>query len=441
MKRRVFLAIIPALLVLSSCAGVNNGPAANKGLLVEEDTLAHEELFDNAEFYQPNIRKLDVLDSNAPVIGVQRSAEVNGKINIRLVAAIKVESEEALARTTAVWTRTIYDGSGNVVTGKERTEFTATKAYNKINGGGDNLDITTFEGGAYSYFVVYTMMNVPVSGANDASSYYLNAFLTVDDESNNTFDAVSKMVSTTIDGNIKTSFDASYDYFLRGIIDGQQKDLPKDVEPAGENGNDHASFSHNFKVNDSFKLVINTPSEYKIIDASFNRLIEGGSQSGWKNHYFTNNNGGIKINYKGNYILYLNEDDNFYFGVSGVSRPLYVSVKDVTWWGDGRLTGIWAFNNDTNVEGRWFSLTKCSNKTNCFVTSEDVDASIYKSIDVVEMKAGVSELSWGNNNANVNNKTSDYDIPTNGIDNNCAYIWGNTNPWSIGWGTVPADNA
>ena len=446
MKRKMLLAFLPALLVLSSC-GVKPSVKAEPNFY--EDTLAHEEIFDNVGSLSPrkaNDAQNDydvsaqpraeagapvdpIVDPSGPSIGIQTHVD-GSSISIRFVGAVTLtEGEEA--GVSAVWTRTMYNALGDAA--KATAQKPCKTAYTALKDGDSTLTIeqfNAFRNTSYTHFVVYTMLDIP----DTYSSWYLNAFLTVDGAS-------SKAVSTTVDQSIQTTFDSSYTYFLRGTIGGVQQDLPKDAVPAGDNENDHASFSYNFKVNDSFKLVISTPSEYKIIDASFDRLIEGGSQSGWKNHYFSNNNGAIKINFKANYVLYLNEDDNFYFGVSGVSRPLYVSVKDVTWWGDGRLTGIWAFNNDTNVEARWFSLTKCSDKPNCFVTSEDVDASVYKSIDVVEMKAGVSQLSWGENNANVNNKTSDYDIPGNGINNNCAYIWGNTNPWNIGWGEVPANNA
>ena len=353
MKRKLFLTVIPALMVLSSCAGVPH----NNGLFVKEDTLAHEELFADAELKQPGIRQMDIVDSNSPLIGIQFSSPVNNKINIRFVAAIKVESEAALAHTTAVWTRTMYDGSGDVVTGKEAKEFVATKAYDKINGGGDNITAGVGDYAAYNYFVVYTIMNIPVSGDNDASNYYLNAYLTVDDAENNNFDAQSKLVSTTVNKAKQVAVDLNdakqNGFFLKGKTSaGVDYVVEKDNPTKGEYPEyNHASFTFDINKDDNFVIVEKDASRFYVYDASCLR----GDPSGFA---FSNANNRIKANYNESVIIYLNKAGEIYTNITSNLYQLYIndvlsSIENVVpenWSDKAVFSGVVIDSANTSVK-------------------------------------------------------------------------------------------
>ena len=321
MKRKVILLAIPALMALSACQA---GPQlkSNKNLFIE-DTLAHEEVFDNVDFKDMNIRKLDIVADNSPVIGIQYSTPVDGKLNIRYVAAIKVESEEALAHTTATWTRIMYDGNGDVVSGKESDEIVATKAYDKINGGGDTLDIKTFQGGEYSYFVVYTMMKIPVS----ANAYRLNAYLTIDDEENDSFDAVSKEVSTTVDGSSKLSFNANHtDFFLKGVFGDGSVEKNQDPSYRGDHPeNNYASFTVDLFEEDTFKIVQCDSAKFRYIDAS---CLTDGLNDNFKN---TSGNIEVKEGKSGYYILYLNKVPELYMTYNGAFYYIRGDAANADW--------------------------------------------------------------------------------------------------------------
>ena len=431
MKRKIVLLALPVLMTLSSCAGVG---LKNKDALFVEDTLAHEELFGNVEFLQPNVRKIDYVSDNSPIIGIQYSDESEGKINIRFVAAIKVESEEALAHTTAVWTRTMYDGTGALVARKGTEEFAATKAYTRINGGGDDLSIGSIGDGSYSYFVVYTMMNIPVTGANDASDYYLNAYLTIDDEENPAFDKVSKVVSTTIDGSKKTAFDCSHIDYDGYFISGTCGDIMADAVP--EDGN-VASWSkaadtwQNLDSSDSFVIVKSSASSFKMIGSS---VLAGKSS-----YYFSNATGNIGVNFDGGYKLYLQTESLLYSEGHDVTRPVYIKLDgSAAAWSTSNQIVIYAFKSSP-AANRWFDTNSISGG---FVTKQSIDPTEFDYIKIVEIKSG-NTLDWSN-------KVDDHETdnlafpsaPDFEGDNpqKAAYAWhrtysGGVNYWGSSWGT------
>ena len=157
MKKRLLLGLLPFALVLSACAGASTKVDNN---LFVEDTLVHEEIFggvDNVGF-APR-RNLTPVGTDVIPIGVQYSTVAAGKVSMRFVAAIKVDGADAaakqaaLAHTTAVWTRSVYDENGDKILTERESTIVATKAYDAINDGGATLSIGSYQGGAYSFFV------------------------------------------------------------------------------------------------------------------------------------------------------------------------------------------------------------------------------------------------------------------------------------------------
>lgn len=253
MKKKLILAIVPALLSLASCSNVKKEIVQNNANLFVEDTLAHEEIFGDVE--QPvlaTVRKLAPIDSSVPAIAIQTKTDGVGdsaKISIRFVAAVRITG--TLSDATAVWTRTMYGADGHAF--KQRANKACAKAYTSINDNGASLDIGAFNtangGTNYTHFVVYSMLNIPTAGVNDASNYYLNAYLTLNDGGATT----SKVVATKVDQSTKLSFNVSdTSYFgvkktATGYVTFDRAETPK-------SGN-HASFD-NIVVNSGESFVI-----------------------------------------------------------------------------------------------------------------------------------------------------------------------------------------
>ena len=82
----------------------------------------------------------------SPKLGVQMSAVNNGKISIRYTAAI------SSLNVDAVWTRTVYDQSGNVVRGtKNIAVTTAYRALSTTSGVEQATDIAVGDEHPYNY--------------------------------------------------------------------------------------------------------------------------------------------------------------------------------------------------------------------------------------------------------------------------------------------------
>lgn len=218
MKRKMLLTVIPALMVLAGCNPLSDYAAAGtKVNLFAEDTLAHEEIFGNSELglKKPEPFRLNPVSSAAPAIAVQTARSGSGdneKISIRFVAAVRITG--TLSDATAVWTRTMYQNDGHVKEGKGEAEKASNKAYTIINDGGSELNISDFNSSlglegesAYTHFVTYTMLNIPIAGQNNASNHYLKVYLTVNDGGTTT----SKVVATTVDQKTQLSYDFAKD--------------------------------------------------------------------------------------------------------------------------------------------------------------------------------------------------------------------------------------
>ena len=254
MKKKVFLTVIPALMVLSACQPLSANAGANVNLFAE-DTLAHEEIFGEARLEKTGVQKLaPVVDSSSPAIAIQ-TMESAGNISIRFVAAIKVKDGD-LANTDAVWTRAMYNGgNGDVVSGKQAKQYQSSKAYTTINDGGSGLSISDFNKDHktdYTHFVVYTMMNIPLE---DAGNYLLSVYLDVDNKNDDNYDAASKIVATSVNQNKLISFPRNQNdqsaYFLQGRINGVDNAV---MNSSGAPDGNMARFAGDFVHSDSFYI-------------------------------------------------------------------------------------------------------------------------------------------------------------------------------------------
>lgn len=318
MKKQFLLAIIPALLALSSCARVENVSPV-KGNEFLEDTLAHDEVFGNVELearaLQP--KRLDDPvehpEANNFSIGVQSQVETEGHISFRFVAAVRF-ADSQLDPTQAVWSRTVSYTNGNVK--KEFGTFPSAKAYKQISNGGGAYSIDDYNGAhsltgdnAYTHFVVYTLRNVPV----DSNDYYVSTYLTLSTKEGQSGgkELTSKAVAINASKTAKFVYDLGNNggaFFLEGTINGSSKIVKAS---SIRSGNNKAIFSEvDFASGDIFvvKEFYNTDL---YVHGSSSLTYEVSGNTG---RCFENNGGKIslKASKDGNYSLYLNNSSELY---------------------------------------------------------------------------------------------------------------------------------
>lgn len=170
MKKKLLLAVLPAVMVLTSCGA---RPATNEKVFLE-DTLAHEEIFGGFESpVDLRVRREgEGLSSiSAPKIGYQISYNsVTDKLAIRFVAAIK---ETAV---NAYWRRGTADPEGGSPNNKKFSDAAqpAYTYYEELNGGAGPIKAGEGEYEGYVGFVVYTIHNIPYTDNKDS---YVAAYL------------------------------------------------------------------------------------------------------------------------------------------------------------------------------------------------------------------------------------------------------------------------
>ena len=233
MKRKFLLGIIPALMVLSACAGAQQ-TKKNKELFLE-DTYAHEEIFGEAKTAgNLGVRKTTNPESvKKPKIGIQwmKSDDAdNGSttIDIRYVAAISSLDVQAtwfrgVAKPDSNCPKKFYDD--------EKSEFytkDSTIGYESINDGG-HVTKATDAGDGYNFFVVYTLRNIPYLECRHG---YMAAYLELHDSETGDLIISSDIVAVCIDQSHHFSFtDSDLDkdgtpgidgdgYFIEGSLNG-----------------------------------------------------------------------------------------------------------------------------------------------------------------------------------------------------------------------------
>lgn len=350
MKKRLLLGLLPVALILSACAGA--GSKVDNNLFVE-DTLAHEEIFgDVKDFGFAPRRNLTPVDSSELSIGVQYSSVAAGKVSMRFIAAIKVdgstleEKKAALAHTTAVWTRTVYDEDGDKLLTEREDDVVSTKAYDSINSGGESLAIGDYGDGSYSFFVAYTMKNIPV-----ATTSYFNISLSVRDSEDATFNKDSKVIAASIDGNTKFSF-SSTDTGYFGVKK-TGSGFESFEKTGGEGDGNHASFERiPLDKNESFVLVNKESNKFEVFGYNKTHAADNGD-----NNFDQDGSSAFakaKLDLL-SYSLYLSENvgtENFIY----VNRmKTFYLVPNSNWTSDGaRFAVNYTFSgNDTQY---WYSM-------------------------------------------------------------------------------------
>ena len=126
MKKKFLLAIIPALMTISACAGANAAPKAEPNLFLE-DNLAHEEFFGESEnvselgLAQPHRLSGDI--DYEPAIGVQfKTYKKEYKGEDRDYCAIRYVAAIESTHVKAEWIRAVSMQDSTVLKSKGAKE-------------------------------------------------------------------------------------------------------------------------------------------------------------------------------------------------------------------------------------------------------------------------------------------------------------------------------
>ena len=227
MKKRLLLAVLPALFVLSGCKSLYSAAATNVKTFVE-DTVAHEEIFGEAKeggylgkaknpYYLASLEK--------PKMAYQiKYDDKTDSLAIRFVAAIKNTN------VVATWKRGVAGADGSELRGKSFSNDgqIVRKYYTAITDGNSPLEVG--KGGefnSYAGFVVYTIAGIPYEGNQDA---YVAAYLNIEEDGNGSNQKQSDVLVVRIekenDYTSKHAFTfnpANGEYFLHGKINGTTK--------------------------------------------------------------------------------------------------------------------------------------------------------------------------------------------------------------------------
>ena len=151
---------------------------------IQESTVAEDDIFSKGRksFEAGKLRyvkglKEDKEHLTKPKIGYQMAYNEDGtKVSIRFTAAINS------LNVKATWKRAMYDSNGDVYEPLIEADKSVTTAYTALING-ENISYAVDElddlgNKPFNYYVVYTLLNVPIEGYG---SYFLDAFLTLSD--------------------------------------------------------------------------------------------------------------------------------------------------------------------------------------------------------------------------------------------------------------------
>ena len=384
MKKRFLIGILPALMVLSACAGV----APQKANVLLEDTLAHEEIFGGGEEFEPlklnAPRKENENPTPAPLamssIGVQYRGLQNGTYAIRYVVAISDLD------VTAVWTRDIGKPNGDRPKDGQTLKVTCDKAYRALSASG-GVEIPSSLGD-YKGFVVYTLRNIPEADVNS----YLFAYLTISNE-NETVKSMGRITRLGGNNTFKINTDSMNGYFLQGNINGSSDPVMIDGTPSS--GNYAQKEDLTFRANDSFGL-------FKYVPGNNEHFQFFGFEKCRRGLPFVSRvseNDYIKVPGAGSYKLYLNTSNEIHLvlpSAAQTSATVYLKPNN-NWNTDSARFAVYAFEG-TNP-GVWYSMEEVKDANNngtgvyCY---SGINASTYPSCIFCRMNPATSDNNWDN---------------------------------------------
>lgn len=241
MKKKLLLAVLPALLVLSACNPLSSYAAAGtKVNQFAEDTIAHEDIFGEAQeveqFEKPvAFQRNPGEDITAPKIGYQIKYDSGeNTLAIRFLAAVKD------LNVKAYWRRGVAGPDGNPINSKvfSNTFEPVTKYYKSLTAGDETITAGEAPYADYEGFVVYTIYGIPYNATNKQA--YVAAYVNLvgdengqDDGAGGTYNKHSNSVGLAVSIERKSeeanepdlknvfTFDPTYTgHFLQGTING-----------------------------------------------------------------------------------------------------------------------------------------------------------------------------------------------------------------------------
>ena len=412
MKKKFLLGIIPALLALSSCAGLGPKEDIKEENLFVEDTLAHEEVFGEAKIemlgYKNPLR--EPAGPVAPVYGVQYQ-DAGDNVHMRFIAAIWL----ANSSISVEWARTMYRGHGDDAGSvfKPEIDKECTKAYTSLaNGTEDVLTIASINaqygnGDDYNCFVVYTMLNIPKATYSD---YSIMAYIKLNDV------APAKGIAATVGGTANAVFDLDRDgHFISGRFNGTHDEYAPEYDALHVQGGDNAVYYDvDLEPGDTIALVYRNLTNNVLLLNGTSRFI---NNSGY---FFNNSKKTMTAQFTGTYNLYLNGSDEIHTTASRIVRPLYVRIENDSWWDGSAKLFVYAYGftgpESSKVE-KWFKVgDHLGNKY--YLTTEDIDTAVYTHVIVVRENPAYSNGGWDGKW----NQTGDIALP---LDNkNCIFVYG-----------------
>ena len=344
MKKKLLLIALPALMVLSGCSNalVEQPALNNDAIVLEEDTLAHEEIFGGQAIKGPAIRKMsDVgVDTDYKVgyqIHFDDKGTVDGSddmISIRFIAAIKADY------TVKRWTRAVSSVAGEEIkalsdhrrVAEEDVYFDSSVVYTHLaNGeGNDEMDATQGAYADYTGFIVYSLLNIPYEANKNA---YVGVTLALD--------AVkTEFYAVKIEKNGAGTASAHHFKFVSNK-DGfflAKGESVVDAEGSTRDGvNNAASFSANLAANDTFVVAQKTASSFKIWDGS---CLQDANAN------VVNDNGLVKVNTASRYVFFLNKLNKIYFTKFDEPTSYYVRGTAAQGWADEDCVAAYQFITD-----------------------------------------------------------------------------------------------
>ena len=358
MKKKLLLIALPALMVLSGCSNalVEQPALNNDAIVLEEDTLAHEEIFGGQAIKGPAIRKMsDVGVDTDYKVGYQihfddkgDADDTNDVISIRFIAALKANY------TTMRWTRGITDGAGAEVkalsdhrrVAEEDVYFDSKVVYTHLaNGeGNDEMDATQGAYADYTGFIVYSLLNIPYSDNIDA---YLGVTLTLTPSEGDAIQTDFYAVKIEKNGAGTASahtfkFASNKDGFF--LAKGESV-IDADGSVRGDNA---ASFTANLAANDTFLVVQKTASLFKVWD---------GWRLGDEDANIVNDNGLVKVATASKYVFYLNKGNEIYHTKYDEPIGYFVRGEAAQGWADEDCVAAYQFVTDPDNKAAIFGVS------------------------------------------------------------------------------------
>ena len=344
MNKKLLLLALPALMVLSGCGRVNNVATRNDFNFLQEDNLAHEEIFGGEAIKDLAIRKMaDVGSDTDYKVGYQIHFDDKGDedasndaISIRFIAAIKADY------TVKRWTRGVTNYYGTELKAlsdhrhddvkDEDVYFDSKVVYTHLANGAGNDEMTAGEGffADYTGFVIYSLLNIPYEANKNA---YIGVTLTLD-ELKTDFYAVKiekNALGTASAHSFKFASNKEGFFLSKGatVVDAD--------ETTRDSVNNSASFTADFAANDTFLVVQKTASMFK---------VWSGDCLSDEDENLVKDNGLAKVVTAAKYVVFLNKTNNIYHSKFSEPASFYVRGTAAQGWDDEDCVAAYQFVTD-----------------------------------------------------------------------------------------------